>query len=66
MKASELIKVLQEAVDATRDCAVVFDSEGCVFISHYVDVETAYFDPEIQIVTLHFKHGPNGPGRLVE
>ena len=47
MKPSELIQVLQQAVDAGRDdtTPIYFDTEAKVFHYHMAKVGKAYFEP---------------------
>lgn len=61
MKPSELIKVLQEAVDAGKDdvTEILFDTEARKFDYHMAEVGRAYFEPEMEkvmgnpIISLH-------------
>ena len=61
MKPSELIKVLQQAVDAGKDDTtdILFDTEARNFNYHMAKVGSAYFDSETNkalgesIVSLH-------------
>lgn len=61
MKPSELIKILQEAVDAGCDdtARILFDTEARTFDYHMAEIGTAYFEPEIDetpIISLHEKN----------
>ncbi len=61
MKPSELIKVLQEAVDAGMDdiTTIYFDTEAQHYNYHYARVDEAYFEkleeamPGKPMITLH-------------
>ena len=61
MKPSELIKVLQQVVDAGLDdeTEILFDTEARTFKYHMAKIGSAYFDPKINeamgqsMVTLH-------------
>jgi len=61
MKPSELIKVLQEAVDAGMDdiTTIYFDTEAQLYDYHYARVDEAYFEdmkeamPGKPMITLH-------------
>lgn len=59
MKPSELIKVLQEAVDAGQDdiTRIYFDTEAEKFEYHMAEIGSAYFEPEhvmeYPIISLH-------------
>jgi hypothetical protein len=60
LKPSELIKVLQEAVDAGCDdtTRILFDTEARTFNYHMAEIGTAYFVLEIDetpFISLHEK-----------
>ena len=62
MKPSELIKVLQEAVDAGLDdeTIILFDTEARTFDYHMAKVGSAYFENqggmEYPFIDLHEEH----------
>lgn len=61
MKPSELIKVLQEAVDAGCDDTtdILFDTEARTFEYHMAQIGSAYFEPDIMerpFISLHEKN----------
>lgn len=60
MKPSELIKVLQEAVDAGLDdtTKIFFDTEARTFHYHMAEVDHANFEPDVMdepFISLHEK-----------
>jgi hypothetical protein len=65
MTANELMKVLQQAIDAGEgDCEVMFDSEAQKFRVHMVDLSAAHFQPkdtgmDYAFVSLHYNFEGN-------
>ena len=60
MKPSELIKVLQEAIDAGVDdtTEILFDTEARTFDYHMAKIDRAYFEPDVlekPFISLHEK-----------
>ena len=59
MKPSELIKVLQEAIDAGLDdeTRIYFDTEARKFDYHMAEIDSAYFENqgamEFPFISLH-------------
>ena len=51
IKPSELIKVLQEAIDAGNDdnCDILFDTEARTFNYHMAEVHDAHYDDRKEV-----------------
>lgn len=61
MKPSELIKVLQQAIDAGVDdtTQIFFDTEARKFNYHMAEIDHANFEPDVldkPFISLHEKH----------